>query len=233
MIPCRRLRTSWALAAALLAPATAAGREPVPEASNETVQLGLRTMGWSFPVGRMNRSGRPVSEAIRGAFPLLLDLGGKLTRHVFVGGYLGFNAGRVGEAFGVLCAGSVSCSANNVRIGLQVQVHLRPARRLNPWVGLGFGTEATTITAESRVGDYTQTVGGTSSFQGIELLHATLGLDHRAAEVWGYGPYVTFTAGRYETTTVRSVVGTNRTSAIEDPSIHHWILFGFRGVLFP
>lgn len=223
------LAGAWALVA--LSPAVARGQEP--PASNGTVQLGLRTLGWSFPVGKMSGTGRPVGEAIRGAFPLVLDLGGKVTPYLFLGAYLGFNQGVVGKAYGVLCQRTVTCSANNVRIGLQVQLHLRPSRRLNPWVGLGLGTEATTITAESRVGNYTQTLGGTSSFQGIELLHATLGLDHRSAEVWGWGPFVTFTSGRYQTTTARNVAGTNRTSAIDDPALHHWVMFGFRGVLFP
>lgn len=220
------------LTGALALATPAQGREPPPP-STETVQLGIRTFGWAFPLGTMSGTGRPVSEAIKGAFPLMLDLGGKLFPSVFLGAYLGFNPGVVGGAYDLLCQKTVSCSANNVRIGLQVQFHLRPSHRLNPWIGLGFGTEATTITAESRVGNYTQTLGGTSSFQGIEYLHTTLGLDHRLEEVWGYGPYMTFTTGRYQTTTARNVSGTNRTSAIDDPSLHHWVIIGLRGVLFP
>ncbi|MCU0657952.1 MAG: hypothetical protein MUF64_22630 [Polyangiaceae bacterium] len=225
----------WAAALLLLGgalPAPAAASEP-PRAANETVQLGLRSLGWAIPFGRMSRAGVPVSDTISGAFPMMLDLGGKISPRLFLGAYLGFNVGYAGDAYSELCQRSVSCSANNVRLGLQAQLHLRPARRLNPWIGLGFGTEATTVTAETRINNITQTLGGTSSFQGIEYLHMTLGLDFRAEEIYGYGPYVTFTTGSYETTTARNTSGTNRTRAIPDPSLHHWLTIGIRLILFP
>lgn len=227
----RRLATAAAAAVALACPG-ARGEGP-PEAAHETVQIGLRSLGWSVPMGKMSENGRPVTQAIKGAFPLILDLGGKISRRFFVGAYLGFNPGIEGSIFKDLCRGDVTCTANNVRVGLQVQLHLRPAARINPWVGLGVGSEATTITAESRIGNYTQTRGGTSSFQGIELMHLVLGADYRAHEVWGFGPFVAFTLGRYQTTTARNVLGNNKTNAIDLPANHQWLIAGVRVVIFP
>lgn len=228
----RSARVVLSLLLALALPTSARASDP-PPASQATVQIALRTLGWTRPLGRMSQSGLDVTRAIEGAFPLILDLGGKVTRHIFVGAYLGFNLGKVGSAYDTLCQGSVSCNANNVRIGLQIQAHLRPASRLNPWFGMGAGSEATTITAESRVGNYTQTLGGTSSFQGPEYLHLSSGLDYRTNDVWGFGPFVAFTVGRYQTTTARNVAGINRTTAISEPASHQWLMIGVRGVLFP
>lgn len=217
------------LAAALLA-APAPARAEAPPA-HDTVQIALRSLGWSIPIGRMNKPGQPISNLIPGAFPVILDFGGKLTRHVLLGGYLGFNVGLIGDSFEGVCTRNVSCSLTNVRLGIQAQVHLRPHALLNPWIGVGFGTEATTLTVEALSSG--STTGGGGSFQGPEYLHASSGVDYRFHETFGVGPFAALTLGTYDRRTIRNDAGVNKTKSIDDPSIHAWVMVGLRGVLFP
>jgi hypothetical protein len=192
----------------------------------------------AVPFGRFSSSGRQITDGIQGAIPLILDVGGKPFDRFFVGGYLGFNPGLVGQQYRALCSGDVSCSANNVRLGLEVQFHLFPASHYNPWIGAGFGIEATTIAVDSDVSstDSTQTTatrGGAGSFQGPEILHLMGGFDNRLSETFGFGPFLAFTLGRYETITSRNSIGVNRTLAINSSSTHAWAMAGVRLVLFP
>lgn len=215
------------------APAASGGPPPV----SSGVQIFIRT-GASVPVGRFSASGGLISDGIRGTVPLILDVGGKPFDRFFVGAYLGFNPGLVGPQYRAVCSGDVSCAANNVRLGLEVQFHLFPASHYNPWIGAGFGIEATTIAVDSDVSstDSTQTTatrGGAGSFQGPEILHLMGGFDNRLSETFGVGPFVALTLGRYETVTSRNSVGVNRTLALDSSSMHGWLMLGVRLALFP
>jgi hypothetical protein len=216
-------------------PASSGGPQPATESTPEPstdVQFAVRSLGWSFPLGTLAAGGADVTQAIKGAFPFILDLGGKIGAHVFAGIYLGFNPGPVGRAFDGLCKGDVTCAANNVRLGFQVQYHLLPHARTNPWVGYGLGFEAVTIVAESSVRGDHETKGGTTSFQGPELAHLSGGVDYRLSESFGFGPFVALTLGRYSTRNVHSQLGQASTYSV-DPATHAWLLFGVRSVLFP
>lgn len=218
-------------------PATSPPAVAGPPPASSSVQIFVRT-GLSMPVGRFSASGRPLTEGIQGAVPLILDVGGKPLDRLFVGAYLGFNPGLVGEQYRKLCTGDVSCSANNVRLGIEVQVHLFPASHYNPWVGVGVGIEATTISVDSNEAsaDSSQLAAarsGAGSLQGPELLHLMGGFDNRLSDTFGFGPFVAFTLGRYETITSRNSVGVNRTLAITSPATHGWLMAGVRLVLFP
>jgi hypothetical protein len=208
---------------------------PPPVSSG--VQIFIRT-GVAMPLGRFSAGDRSLSEGIQGAIPLIVDVGGKPFDRFFVGAYLGFNPGLVGKPYRDACAGGVSCGANNVRLGVEVQFHLFPAAHYNPWIGVGLGIEATTISVDSNdtstdTAAVTQARAGAGSFQGPELLHLMGGFDNRISETFGIGPFVAMTVGRYETVTARSSVGVNRTLAISNPSTHEWLMAGVRLVLFP
>ena len=200
-----------------------------PEARTGGMTTAFRT-GVALPFGRVASgpgNGMPNVHAYQ--VPLLVETGYRVTPHLSIGGFLGLAFGDVGGELRRLCSG---CSTRSFRIGVLSQVFLRPAERLDPWVGLGIGYESVTI------------LNGASSvtLSGPEYVHVLAGLDVRSSRKVGFGPYVDASLGVY-TDSVRlwSVagpvgIGTAPRSSEENihgKALHGWVTAGLRLVLYP
>ena len=210
--------------AALAQQAPAAPAAPPPHSG---FQMALRT-GLGLPFG--NTSGAPndgFSRLVSTQVPLMLDIGGKLNPHFFLGAYLGLGFGGVGSELENECApSSVTCVHGSLRFGVQLQYNVAPAAKVNPWVGYGIGIEASGVGASSAGNEVS------TALAGFELARLMAGVDFRMASGIGVGPFVDFTLGRYSSATFDDGSG-EQSFDIEDKAIHSWLTLGVRFVLFP
>jgi hypothetical protein len=198
-----------------------------PPKAREGFQMAVRT-GVALPFGDADKS-VSMSDISTAQVPLLIDLGGKLGRNVFLGAYVGFGFG--GASRGLvddMCeVGNVTCVTVSVRLGAQVQYHFRPAESVNPWLGYGIGFESFGVGA-SRSGSPDRT----AVLVGPEFAHLMGGVDFRLGKVFGIGPFVDYSIGQYGSATVK--VGDISTDYdLADKAIHHWLTLGVRGTFLP
>jgi hypothetical protein len=78
---------------------------------------------------------------------------------------------RLGEGSGVRSASA----------GIQADVHFRPFRSVDPWIGLGTGVRGHWISPER---------GGVTSRYGLELVRVQLGVDYRVSPEVAMGPRI-------------------------------------------
>jgi hypothetical protein len=211
--------------AGLASPAKAA--EPPP--AQRGFQLAIRT-GVALPFGSVSPE-VPMSDALSPQLPFLLDIGAKPFRYVFVGAYLGVAVGAAAGSIAERCSAlAVSCVGVGYRGGLQVQIHILPDKRFDPWFGYGFGYEI----GGSRGENETTTVK--NNVRGFELGHFLAGLDVRVDDYFAAGPFVDVALGKYDL--AESLVNAGglvntRGGMLEEKANHIWLILGARAVLFP
>jgi len=100
-------------------------------------------------------------------------------------------------------------------------VYFIPDGEVNPWVGYGIGYEAVGF------GMVFASQGFATTLAGYEFAHVMGGADFRMNRVFGLGPFVDVSFGRY----------TDRDSADElddgEQATHGWATFGIRVAFFP
>lgn len=160
--------------------------------------------------------------------PLLVDAGFKLQKPLFFGLYAGIGFGKIGssaEAEAACASADVSCRVVSYQLGLQGQYHFRPAERLNPWLGCGFGYE---VVRQSLTGPSYSELQQSS---GVTLLKVGFGIDYRSS--FGFGPFIEASAGRFAATSTE-VDGKEVHEGPVNPSTWHGFLtLGARLVVLP
>jgi hypothetical protein len=201
----------------------------LPPPASQFFQLAIRT-GISIPAGSSSAAAS-MGDAFSFQVPFLLELGVKVHPMIFLGAYggpsIGGTSSPFGNAQGCTSGSSRSCIATDWRVGLEVQVHFRPAARFNPWVGYGLGFEAASASASG---------GGappaSQTFTGLELARLAGGLDIRFSRYFGLGPFVGVDFGSYSQLHAEQG-GQTSDQSISSTALHEWITLGVRGVLFP
>jgi outer membrane protein W len=120
------------------------------------------------------------------------------------------------------CTNGVSCSADDLGIGIQGQYHIMPAASADPWLGLGFGYEVLGVS---------ESAGGQSadvSFKGLEFLTLQGGADFKVADPVAVGPFVSFSLGKYSTQTNSGALG-DQSGDIPNTAVHEWLTLGVKG----
>jgi len=195
-------------------------------------QMMIRT-GASIPFGSVGADAKDatsktaMSDVFSLQVPFMLDLGGKPIKNLFVGGYLGFAFGGAGGKQADACSqANAGCVAVSFRLGIEVQYHIQPAAKLNPWVGYGIGFEGNAVSGNSNGQAVTESVGGP------EFAHLSGGFDFRISKGFGIGPMADFSLGQYTHLKVESG-GTTLEGDIKNKTLHEWITVGLRMVIFP
>ncbi len=176
------------------------------------LEVGLRS-GVGFPMSAI-KSAAPMSSFVSTEFPIWLSVGYRATENLYVGiygqyGFLGVNA----------CAPGESCSAYDLRAGIDVHYHLRPREQLDPWFGYGAGFE--------QLG-YSGSAGGDPQhFNGFELANLQLGADWRVARALTVGPFGSFSIGEYSSVSE----GTAASADLGQKTMHEWFMIGLRAQL--
>lgn len=141
-----------------------------------------------------------------------------VTTNVFIGLYAQYGFASIND-----CSDGVSCSATDIRLGLQGQYHFLPGRPVDPWLGLGAGYE---WLSDSRTG------GGSTikdSIQGIEFFNLQGGADFKVTGGFTLGPFASVSFGQYSSATLGGDGIAETNLSLKDKTSHEWILFGVKG----
>jgi outer membrane protein W len=194
--------------------------------SDQKLSVGLR-LGYALRAGKASEyvvfpggvlaAERPGEHSTR-QIPIWLDAGYFVTTNAFVGIYAQY-----GFASDNDCLTGASCSAHDIRLGLQVQYHLMARRPVDPWLGLGVGYE---WLSDTRSG------GGitlTESVKGIEFANLQGGADFAVARAFTLGPFLSASFGQYSNAAVGESDGREVNVSFNDKTFHEWFALGIRG----
>jgi hypothetical protein len=138
------------------------------------------------------------------------DLAVGISRYVAVQGrfdYGWFSAGNQ-------CPAGQNCSATMTAFGLGLDYHLVNGGAFDPWMRAGAGYRIMTYTLPGSEGTY----------RGMDWMHLAVGGDWYGLRKLGFGPYLAFDLGQYDSRPTR--VGAAASSAI-----HTFLSVGLRVVL--
>jgi outer membrane protein W len=189
-------------------------------AQDGKIKLGLR-LGYALPTGKVGDisqngatlDGGKLSDDISGQIPIWIDAGYMVLPSLMVGLY-----GQYGFVGTKNCPSGASCSAHDLRIGIQGQYHFMPEQSTDPWLGLGFGYESLGLS---------ETVGGQSfdaSINGWELLNLQGGVDFQVIPAFTVGPFLSFSLDQFS-----SEKSGSQSLDFTTKHIHEWILIGAKG----
>jgi hypothetical protein len=157
-------------------------------------------LGGALPLGNIHNgdgeTALAMNDVVNAMVPVQLDAGFFLGSSIYVGGYFQY-----GRLLTVDCPELASCSATNLRFGVNGSLHLRvsPTGRWSPWVGGGIG--------------YELFKPGEGTLRGVDF-HVQGGADyHVSGPVW-FGPFAMLTLGEY--------------SNVNDAGSHKWLMGGAR-----
>lgn len=176
--------------------------------ADKKIRLGLR-LGYAFALGSA-QEGIKMSDGTSGQIPIWLDAGYMVTPNILVGLY--------GQYGFVQVKNCDSCSAHDIRFGIQGQYHLAPEASLDPWLGLGVGYE---LLGSSRT---IQGMDVSGTTKGFEFVNLQGGADFKVADAFAVGPFVSFSLGQYS-----SVSSGDLSADIEGKTLHEWLTLGVKG----
>jgi hypothetical protein len=183
--------------------------------------------GVAVPLGDAAKDA-PLSDGLGAQFAAIIDIGAKVIPQLFIGAYLGANVGAVGSEISKQCdAAQASCLAFTYRIGAQLQYHIIPDGKVDPWIGYGIGYEVSRVQ-----GDANGTTVSTT-LSGPEYGHVLAGVDFRLTKIFGIGPFVDFSFGKFTNLTRDPEPTPGRSTDIADTTMHEWLTIGAKFLFFP
>jgi hypothetical protein len=200
-------------------------------------ELGAR-LGYGIPMGKIDDDS-DLSDGVTGMIPLQLDLGYRVSPAFSIGGYVMYGVGFAGDDISELCDRAddvpgvdISCTARDVRLGIQAQYHFLPKKKLDPWVGLGLGYEWLTLGVDGSGGG--MQIDMSSTGKGFEFINLQGGLDFKVAPGLALGPFLSFSIAQYSSFSVScsgNACGgiTTQSRDIDDKAVHQWLMLGVRG----
>ncbi|MFT3917773.1 MAG: outer membrane beta-barrel protein [Anaeromyxobacteraceae bacterium] len=208
------------LAAALVALAVPAAAS----AQAQKLTLGAR-LGYAIAGGDAAKDSK-MSDVLKGAIPLQLDVGYNVTKEFNVGAFVSYGFGRIGGDIKDLCDTSgVDCSARDVRLGVQGTFAFEDLNpQFVPWIGFGFGYEWGSLKVTQGPNE------GKISYRGFELADLQLGADFKASPQLKVGPFVSMSFGKYSNGKLEGFgAGVDQSGKIDEQAVHNFITIGVRG----
>ncbi len=187
----------------------------IPAASHAAggFTLGLR-LGYGAPGGDVGGALK-MSDTTGGQIPFQVDAMYRINPEFAVGGYFSYGFGDVaGQAKDICDLYGSDCSTSTLRVGVQGTYTFTMVQTFVPWVGLGTGYEALSLT-ESQGG-----ASATSDITGWEYFNLQVGGDYRFSPLFALGPYLQYSMGQYS-----NIEG----NSITDKGTHSWFNIGIRG----
>jgi hypothetical protein len=193
-----------------------------PAAAEGQVTLGAR-LGYAVAGGDAVKDG-PMSDVVKGAIPIQLDLGYAVTPDLTVGAYVAYGFGRLNSDIGDACdALSIDCSARVLRLGIQgAYSFTKVSPTLVPWVGLGVGYENAKLEVSAGGESATQTMTG------WEFLNLQGGLDFKATPQLLVGPFLSFSFNQFGHVEFDPDPD-GASGDIDQKGTHTYLTFGVRG----
>jgi len=206
-----------AVALVMLSGTASAQENPAPTGGSMgrrgAIEIGLR-VAYAVPSGTLNGGTAAhhypieLTDEVKGMIPVEIDAGYRTT-HFYVG--LSY---RYGFAF-VNTSTNPASGAEDLRLGVNAQVHLAPGHPFDPWLGFGVGYEWLSSDAS---GPLTNAAYYPPA-SGLELANFQLGGDIAVARHLAVGPFIGVSLGQY------SNVGQHEVNEQQ----HQWLEFGLRG----
>lgn len=189
-------------------------------ADDGKLKLGVR-LGYAVPAGKVSgdqpsgvtAGGQKLSDWFPSQIPIWLDAGYMVTPNVLVGLY-----GQYGFLTTNGCDANESCSAHEIRFGLQGQYHLAPGRTIDPWLGAGVGYEF--VSTANRQAGNREDVG----MKGWEFLNLQGGVDFELARSFTLGPFLSVSFDQFSSASLN-----DHSYDIPDKALHEWITLGAKG----
>jgi hypothetical protein len=204
-------------------PEPSAPPAPAAPSSDQGVSFGLRA-GWSIPIGALEKNDSMRSN-FSGMVPLWLDAGYRLSKHLYLGAYVQWGPVFVSDQ---VCRGNLSCSASDLRFGINAHWHFKWviaggswAGRFDPWIGIGSGYESATVYLSTPLG-----ARSSETKYGFEYGNFQLGADYQGSE-WRLGAFASLSVAEYARLS-RDEPNGSSAYAIEHPTAHLWLSFGVR-----
>ena len=172
-----------------------------------------------------------LRDVIAGALRWDLDVGARIQRRTFVGGYAGVALGVPGGSFEPTCNAG-DCALAGMRFGLHGQYHFASTWS-DPWIGAGVGLELLSASSEPRATQAEETV----SLTGLECLNLQAGLDVPLRTNAAFGPFSTFGIGRFSSGRYACRGADCDTESFDfdlaNANTHYWLTFGLRVTYLP
>jgi len=199
----------------------AAARAQSPQRS-VGLDLGLR-VGYAIPFGDIDgTAGNSLSSQVSGAIPFILEAGYRFTPVLTAGLLLEYALGQVNEAGTGCGTGNVSCSASMTQLAIEGLFYIPFNAPFVPWVGLATGYEWASLDASGNLASISFAV------RGAEFITVQGGADFLVAPRFALGPFLSYSIGRYATTSTE-LNDTTTTRDFANPATHEWLQLGVRG----
>jgi len=206
------------------APVPSLSPPPEPAPRRLGVSLGLR-VGWGFPTGALTKSAR-MRSYYDDMVPVWFDAGYRPSELFYLGAYFQWAPVFVADE---ACPKNLSCSATDLRFGIDVHWHFKWiighgewAGGFDPWVGLGTGYESSIIDLSTASGARSHETN-----HGFEYGNVQLGGDFVAGP-WHVGAFGSVALAEYLWRGHTVPTGPEGFT-IPDPAVHFWFIFGLRG----
>ncbi len=194
-------------------------------ADDSGVTLALRA-GYALPMGDAVKNEK-LADNISGVIPLWLDAGYRIDKSIFVGAYFQYGIGFLNKskAFGggVCDLAGVSCSAYDLRFGVEGIYRFSPDASFVPWAGIGVGYEIAHLSAE------VAGVQGSATVRGFEFVNLQVGGDFKVSPAFSVGPYLAFSLGQFSDQKLDFPPQPVVSGSIPDKATHEWLQFGVKG----
>lgn len=187
-------------------------------------EIGVRT-GYAIPFGNeagystTSISGQPMGDVFEGQIPIWLDAGYRVLPRLYVGAFGQYGPGLSNNSKTGCGQHGLSCSYNDVMLGIDAHYHFAPGATFDPWAGVGFGYEWANLNAA---------ISGTpigGQYRGWQFVNVQLGGDFKVVRGFGLGPFAMFSLGQFDT-----VGGDAGSVSVTAQELHEWLTFGVRGV---
>lgn len=188
----------------------------VPAVGSAQVFVGLRA-AYALPWGDAMTTWK-MKDTAKSEIPVQLDLGLKLGPALAVGAYAAYGVVQPSSSWKSNCDATGSkCSAADVRLGVQVNLHAVNSETTEFWGGIAAGYE------ELRVKNTLGMVPPEATFKGYD---ATIqgGIDFLTSPTFRIGPFASATAGQFT-----RLKGTTEFD-ITGKELHGWLQLGLRGM---
>jgi hypothetical protein len=186
----------------------------VPSLASAQLFAGAR-LGYGIPWGDTQTSW-PLKDSVKSQIPIQIDLGLKLGQALAVGAYASYGIAQPSKNWQNHCdAVSADCSAADLRLGAQVNLHAVNSETTEFWGGVAVGYEQLTFKDSSLSNDIT--------FKGFD---ATLqgGFDFIVSPGLRVGPFASATVGQFNKLKSATEVD------ITNKEMHGFLTVGVRGL---
>jgi hypothetical protein len=182
-------------------------------------EVALRA-AYATPLGDVVRD-LAIRDVTSGGIPLWIDVGYRFTPKLYAGLY-----GSYGLLFTGTCGAGNDCSQHGVRVGGNLQFHLTPDARFDPWFGIGIGYEWLTYSESNGLASQEATV------RGLESVMLQGGVHVAVAPGLRLGPFAAVSLGTYSDGSSAGVLGSS-SGRLADTRPHFWLNFGLRAQFLP